>query len=138
MRCTNIVSIFAAYYRLQYRATFTTFARASFSGQTMKKAFFKHCFLPDINKTENHLTSFVSTAFDIIHYLIRGSYSRQTAVESIAQTIAMHDFSKTFENLSVHRMGNAIYSPRVLLPALCPGDVPQANVSPEESFRKKL
>ena len=109
MRCTNIVSIFAAYYRLQYRATFTTFARASFSGQTMKKAFFKHCFLPDINKTENHLTSFVSTAFGIIHYLIRGSYSRQTAVESIAQTIAMRDFSKTFENLSVHRMGNAVY-----------------------------
>ncbi len=39
-------------------------------------------------------------------------------------------------NLSVHRMGNAIYLPRVLLPALCPGDIPPANVSPEESFQK--
>ena len=33
-------------------------------------------------------------------------------------------------------MGNAIYLLRVLLPALCPGGIPTANVSPEESFRK--
>ena len=48
----------------------------------------------------------------------------------------MQNFQSFLPNFSVHRMGNAIYSPRVLLPALCPGDIPQANVSPEESFRK--